>query len=92
MSDLLEIRNAPVVCAKPRRRWLQFRLRSLLGLLTAAAALLAVWQVTTVPYRQHRHDARHYPAYIEPAIVLATLWPALKPRALIEKSPPTNTE
>ena len=44
--------------AKPRRRWLQFRLRSLLWLLAAAAAMLVAWRAFVEPYRRQHQTAQ----------------------------------
>ena len=39
---------------KPKRRWFQFSLRTLLSLVTLAAGLLVAWRVYVEPYRQQR--------------------------------------
>jgi len=39
---------------KPRRRWFQFSLRSLLIAVTLVAGLLAAWRVYVEPYRRQR--------------------------------------
>ncbi len=38
--------------AKPRRRWFQFSLRSLLIAVTLAAGLLVAWRAYVEPYRR----------------------------------------
>ena len=38
--------------AKPRRRWFQFSLRTLLIVVTLVAGLLVAWRVYVEPYRR----------------------------------------
>lgn len=38
--------------AKPKRRWFQYSLRTLLIVVTLAAGLLVAWQVYVEPYRR----------------------------------------
>src|SRR5262245_5692528 len=39
---------------RPRRRWYQYSLRTLLGFVTLAVALAMAWRVYVEPYRQQR--------------------------------------
>ncbi len=40
--------------AKPRRRWFQFSLRTLVIVVTLVAVLLMTWRVYAEPYRRQR--------------------------------------
>ena len=45
--------------AKPRRRWFQFSLRTLLIVVTLVAGLLVAWRVYVVePYRRQRETMK----------------------------------
>ena len=43
---------------KPRRRWFQFSLRTLLIAVTLVAGLLAAWRAYTEPYRRQRETMK----------------------------------
>ena len=49
-----ERQNASDGRAKARLRWFQFRLRTLLLLVTAVAALLLAWRSYVEPYRRQQ--------------------------------------
>ena len=44
--------------SKPRRRWFQFSLRSLLIAVTLFAGLLVAWRVYVEPYRRQRETMK----------------------------------
>src|SRR5437899_13079434 len=43
---------------RPRRRWYQYSLRTLLGLVTLAVGLVMAWRVCVEPYRQQQQTMK----------------------------------
>ena len=47
--------------SKPRRRWFQFSLRTLVIVVTLVAGLLLAWRVYVEPYRRQREGDQYRP-------------------------------
>jgi hypothetical protein len=58
MSASPETQNASIARPKPRLRWLQFRLLTLLLVVTGVALSLGAWRTCIEPYRRQRQTAQ----------------------------------
>jgi Leucine-rich repeat (LRR) protein len=52
------VMSQPSKKPKPRRRWFQFSLRTLLAVMTLAAGLAVAWRIYVEPYRQQRQTMK----------------------------------